>query len=315
MCAFATPMMTPAPRFVIGFLLVIASLQALPPDGAVFPLWPEGTSHLKKGVNEARSDRGYVSQVSAPTLTYYAPAVDRPTGTAVVIAPGGGYSNLSMEREGVQYARWLGTLGVTAFVLKYRLKEYGHPAPLQDMAQAVRIVRSRAEEFRLRADRIGAMGSSAGGHLAASVATLFAHTDASGGTALDSVSARPDFIVLMYPVITFTEDSAHPGSRKSLLGDTPSPELVKLLSVEKQVTATTPPALLIHTQEDMTVPVENSILFYQALTRAGVPAEMYLFQRGPHGVAMRPGLGTTSDWPMLAEQFLRSRGLLAPPKP
>lgn len=309
-------MMPLAPRLLIGFLLFIASLQALPPDGAVFPLWPEGRANLKKAITEIRSDRGHISQVSEPTLTYYAPAVDRPTGTAVVIAPGGGYSNLSAEREGVQYARWLGTLGITSFVLKYRLKEYGHPAPLQDIAQAVRIVRSRAEEFRLRTDRIGAMGSSAGGHLAASVATLFAHADALGGTALDSVSARPDFIVLMYPVITFTEDSAHSGSRKSLLGDTPSPELVRLLSVEKQVTATTPPTLLIHTQEDKTVSVENSILFYQALTRAGVPAEMHLFQRGPHGIGMRPGLGTTSDWPTLAEGFLRARGLLDPvPKP
>jgi acetyl esterase/lipase len=154
------------------------------------------------------------------------------------------------------------------------------------------------------------MGSSAGGHLAASAGTLFDHPLGRTGAELDNVSARPDFLMLMYPVITMEGPAVHAGSRKALLGANPSAADVRLMSVEKQVTAATPPTLLIHTQEDQTVPVENSILFYQALTRAKVPAEMYLFEHGSHGMGMRAGLGTASDWPKRAEEWLKARGLL-----
>lgn len=242
----------------------------------------------------------------------YAPAVDKPNGTAVIICPGGGYMRLSTEREGVQYANWLSTLGVTAFVLKYRMSEFGHPAPLQDIARAVRIVRSRAAEFKINPARIGVMGSSAGGHLAASAGTLFDHPAAKTGAALDATSARPDFLMLLYPVITMDGPAVHAGSRKALLGSSPSAELVQLMSVENQVSAATPPTLLIHTQADQAVPVENSILFYRALTRAKVPAEMYLFEHGGHGMGMRSGLGTASEWSRRAEEWLRERKLLQP---
>jgi acetyl esterase/lipase len=287
--------------------------SAAPP--VVIPLWPEGVPGAKAIGPEKDEGQGRISNVSEPTLTVYGPAIDRPNGTAVIIAPGGGYVRLSAEREGVQYANWLSTLGVTSFVLKYRMQEFGHPAPLQDVLRAVRLVRSRAAEFKVSPDRIGVMGSSAGGHLAASAGTLFDHPAGRTGAALDAVNARPDFLILMYAVISMDDPVAHAGSRKALLGANPTPELLQLASLEKQVTSATPPTLLIHTQEDKTVPVENSILFYQALTKAKVPAEMYLFEHGSHGMGLNPNFGTASDWTSRAAEWLRNRGLLTAVKP
>ena len=303
-------------KLVAGALLAgsAGAVCAAPqiPAAAVIPLWPEGVPDAKPGLGPERVDGGHTSNVSEPTLTVYGPAVDRPNGTAVIICPGGGYVRLSMLREGEQYAAWLGTLGITSFVLKYRMQEFGHPAPLRDVLRAVRIVRSQAARYHIRPDRIGVMGSSAGGHLAASAGTLYDHPLGRTGADLDKISARPDFLVLMYPVITMDGPAVHAGSRKALLGANPSADDVRLMSVERQVTAATPPTLLIHTQEDQTVPVENSILFYQALTRAKVPAEMYLFEHGSHGMGMRAGLGTASAWPQRAEEWFKARGLLDP---
>jgi acetyl esterase/lipase len=305
-------------KLVAGALLAgsVDAAFAAPqvPAGAVIPLWPEGVPDAKPGLGPEHDDNGHIANVSEPTLTVYGPAVDRPNGTAVIICPGGGYVRLSTQREGEQYAAWLGTLGITSFVLKYRMQEFGHPAPLRDVLRAVRIVRSQAARYHIRPDRIGVMGSSAGGHLAASAGTLFDHPLGRTGAELDKVSARPDFLMLLYPVITMEGPAVHAGSRKALLGANPSAADVQLMSVEKQVTSATPPTLLIHTQEDRTVPVENSILFYQALTRAKVPAEMYLFEHGGHGMGMKAGLGTSSDWPKRAEEWLKARGLLEPAK-
>jgi acetyl esterase/lipase len=291
------------------FMTAIADLTSAAPP-VVIPLWPEGVPGAKALGAEKDEGMGRISNVSEPTLTVYGPAIDRPNGTAVIIAPGGGYARLSAEREGVQYANWLSTLGVTSFVLKYRMQEFGHPAPLQDVLRAVRLVRSRAAEFKVNPARVGVMGSSAGGHLAASAGTLFGHAAGKTGAELDAVSARPDFLILMYPVITMDDPHAHAGSRKALLGANPSPELLQLASMEKQVIAATPPALIIHTQEDKTVPVENALLFYAALTKAKVPAEMYLFEQGSHGMGMNPNFGTASDWTNRAAEWLRNRGLL-----
>jgi acetyl esterase/lipase len=294
-------------------LLMLASALAhvLPAaEMNVIPLWPEGVPSAKPDLGPEKIVEGRISNVSVPTLTYYGPAVDRPNGTAVIICPGGAYGMLSTQREGVQYANWLSTLGVTSFVLKYRMAEFGHPAPLQDVLRAVRILRSRASEFGINPSRIGVMGSSAGGHLAASSGTLFHHADGKTGAPLDAENPRPDFLILMYPVITMEDPSAHAGSRKNLLGDQPTVERMQLMSLERQVTSKTPPTLLIHTQEDQAVPVENSILFYQALTREKVPTEMYLFEQGAHGMGMRDGIGTASAWPKRAEEWLKARGLL-----
>lgn len=295
------------------FILMLSASGLVSAAPVVINLWPEGVP-AKRDIGPEKISNGNHANVSEPTLTVYGPAVDHPNGTAVIICPGGGYVHLSTAREGEQYATWLSTLGVTSFVLKYRMQEFGHPAPLQDVLRAVRIVRSRAAEFGIRPDRIGVMGSSAGGHLAASAGTLFDHPAGRTGAALDSVNARPDFLILMYPVITMQDPAAHAGSRKALLGANPTGEMLTLMSLEKQVSAATPPTLLIHTQADASVPVENSILFYQALTKAHVPAEMYLFEHGGHGMGMRDGLGTSSLWPRRAEEWLRDRGLLTPAK-
>src|SRR6188474_3395103 len=301
------------PRLLLGSLLLAISLSMHAAEAPIIPLWPEGVpAPVRTDVPAAKGPLGpeetgdgkRFSNVSTPTLQVVRPAIDRPNGTAIIICPGGGYGNLSYEREGVQYATWLSHLGVTSFILKNRLKEYGHPAPLQDVLRAVRLVRSRAAEFKIDPARIGVMGSSAGGHLAASAGTLYDNPAGKTGAALDAVSGRPDFLILMYPVITTADPAAHVGSRENLIGKTPTPALRELASLEKQVTASTPPSLLIHTQEDKSVPVENSILFYQALTKAGVPAEMYLFEHGSHGMGMKAGLGTASEWPRRAEEWL-----------
>ena len=288
-------------------LFAVAGAQA---QTEVITLWPEGVPNAKPNLGPERIEGEHIANVSQPTLTVYAPSFDRPAKTAVIICPGGGYEYLSFTREGHQYAQWLAHLGVTAFVLKSRLSGYGHPAPLQDVLRAIRTVRAQAARFNVAVDRIGVMGSSAGGHLAASAATLFDNAAGRTGAELDAVSARPDFAILMYPVITMELPTTHAGSRRALLGTAPAPELVQLMSVEKQVSAKTPPTLLIHTQDDGTVPVENSILFYQALTRAHVPAELYLFERGGHGMAMRAGQGTSSNWTQRAEEWLRARKLI-----
>ena len=284
--------------------------HAVPPQAAI-SLWPEGVPGAKQIGAEKVFDDGRIGNVSEPTLTVYRPAVDRPARTAVIICPGGGYSYVSAAREGEQFANWLSSLGITAFVLKYRMAEFGHPAPMQDVLRAVRLVRSQAASYGIDPARIGVMGSSAGGHLAATAGTLFDHALGRTGNALDAISARPDFLMLMYPVIAMEGPSIHAGSRKNLIGSSPSTETVQLMSVERQVTAATPPTLLVHTQDDGAVPVENSIMFYQALTRNKVPAEMYLFERGGHGMGMRTGLGNATLWPRRAEEWLRDRKLIA----
>ncbi len=302
-------------QFAAGLALAAAGPLGMAAGSGprVLPLWPEGVPDAKPELGPNRVDEdGRTTNITEPSLTVHPAAVDRANGTAVIICPGGGFVRQSTRREGEQYAQWLSALGVTAFVLTYRQLEFGHPAPLRDVLRAVRLVRAQAGEFRVQPDRIGVMGSSAGGHLASSAGTLFDHPLGRTGAALDAVSARPDFLMLMYPVITLAGPAAHAGSRKALLGAEPRAAEVELMSVERQVTARTPPTLLVHTQADQSVPVENSILFYQALTRARVPAEMYLFEHGAHGMGMRDGLGTASLWPRRAEEWLRDRGLLSP---
>jgi acetyl esterase/lipase len=294
-----------------GLVLAASPLAGFAAGPLVLPLWPEGVPGARPELGPNRvDDEGRTTNITEPALTVYPAAVDRPNGTAVIICPGGGYVRQSTRREGEQYAQWLGTLGITAFVLTYRQNEFGHPAPLRDVLRAVRLVRSQAARFGVRPDRIGVIGSSAGGHLAATAGTLFDHPLGRTGAPLDAVSARPDFLMLLYPVIAMEGPAVHAGSRKALLGAAPDAATVQLMSPERQVSRATPPTLLIHTQADQAVPVENSILFYQALTRAGVPAEMYLFEQGSHGMGMRDGNGTASHWPRRAEEWLRARGLL-----
>jgi acetyl esterase/lipase len=276
---------------------------------SLIELWPEGVPGLRANRGpEAVTKTGGVSNVNNPTLTVLAPAAGKANGTAVIICPGGGYVHLSFTHEGTVPAQWFNSLGVTAFVLKYRLDDYGHPAPLRDVLRAIRTVRSRAADFGLRPDRIGVLGFSAGGHLAASAATLYDAPEGRTGAAIDATSARPDFAVLVYPVITFQAPFAHSGSKKALIGPNPPDELVRHLSLELQVTKNTPPAFIVQGENDRTVPVENSLVFYQALKTAGVPAEIHLYAKGPHGFGMNPGNGAISDWPKLCATWLRANG-------
>ncbi|HLH16284.1 MAG TPA: alpha/beta hydrolase [Bryobacteraceae bacterium] len=228
-----------------------------------------------------------------------------------MVCPGGGYSHLAMDHEGDQVARWLNSLGVAAFVLKYRLgPKYHHPVELGDAQRAIRTVRARAEAYRVMPDRVGIMGFSAGGHLASTAATHFDGGNAMAADPIDRASSRPDFAVLCYPVISFTTPYVHRGSLRALLGDTPDPKLVENLSNELQVTAQTPPTFLFHTSDDPVVPVENSILFYQALRKAGVPAELHVYEHGPHGVGLAATDATLGTWPARLADWLRVRGLL-----
>jgi acetyl esterase/lipase len=217
-----------------------------------------------------------------------------------------------MDHEGEQITRWWNSLGVSAFVLKYRLgPKYHHPVELGDAQRALRWVRSRTGQYGIQPDRIGIMGFSAGGHLASSAATLFDTGQSAAADLVDRLSSRPDFAVLGYPVISMTTEYVHQGSKNNLLGETPDPALAERLSTELQVTPETPPVFLFHTNEDAAVPAENSILFYLALRRAKIPAELHIYERGPHGVGLAWSDAVLSSWPARLADWMRIRGLLA----
>jgi acetyl esterase/lipase len=255
------------------------------------------------------------SDEDKPTLTIYQPAGPQNTGTAIVICPGGGYTHLAMDHEGHQVARLLTTRGITGVILKYRLgPRYHHPAMQQDVLQAIRWVRFHAADLHVRPDRVGVMGFSAGGHLASTAATLFDAGHASAPQAIDRTSSRPDFAILAYPVIVMGDDVTHRGSQTNLLGPSPSPELVKQLSTDKQVTTSTPPTFLFHTNADTGVPAENSVRFYLALRKAGVPAELHIYEQGAHGVGLAPADPALRTWTDRMFDWLQGRGLLTPPK-
>lgn len=295
--------------FTLALLLMLSPILALA-EPTMIPLWPEGVPDAQPdgGQEYVKDDR--VFNVQQPSLTLHAPPAGKANGTAVILCPGGGYGRLAVSVEGTPTSAWLTAQGITCFILKYRLKEYGHPAPLRDVLRAVRLVRARAAEFGVDPARIGVYGSSAGGHLASCAATLFDHPAGRTGHPLDAVSARPDFAVLQYPVILLAGPHAHRGSVQNLLGAQPSAELLDLLSTDRQVTAQTPPVFLVHTAQDTSVPLENSLAFYAALRRAGVPAELHLYEKGPHGFGMRANLGPTSTWPQRCEEWMRSHGWL-----
>ncbi len=249
-----------------------------------------------------------------PTITVYRPWGHNLSGTAVIVVPGGSYGFLASNHEGRQVANWFNAMGVTAFVLKYRLgPRYHHPIELGDAQRAIRLVHSRAGEFEISPDRIGMMGFSAGGHLASTTATHFDSGNPAAADPIDRASSRPDFAILGYPVITLEAPYAHQGSVKNLLGDHPDPKLVEELSNELHVTPQTPPTFLFATSDDNVVPVENSVNFYVALHKAGVPAELHVFEKGPHGVGLALGDPALSEWPALLANWLRQRGLLTKP--
>lgn len=264
------------------------------------PLWSEGAPGAQ---GNEETDR--------PTITPYLPSPESATGAAVVIFPGGGYGHLAVDHEGEQVARWLNSRGVAGFVVRYRLgPTYRHPTMLQDAQRAVRLVRHGAAEWGIDPDRIGVIGFSAGGHLVSSVGTHYDLPLGGPGDAVDGVSARPDFMMLIYPVVTMQLDYTHRGSRTNLLGDEPADSLVWKMSSELQVTPETPPTFLIHTTDDAAVPVENSLGFYAALRQAGVPVEMHIFQTGRHGFGLAPDDPSLSSWAWMAERWMIQNGWL-----
>jgi acetyl esterase/lipase len=288
----------------LALLTLSLVLAADPASATVITLWPDGVPGAA-GKEEA----------DIPTLTVFRPPADKANGTAVVICPGGGYGFLANDHEGKQPAEWLNQRGVTAIVLKYRIApRYHHPAPMQDAQRAIRTVRARAKEFGLDPKRIGIWGFSAGGHLASTAGTHFDDGKADASDPVEKESCRPDFLILCYPVITMTGPTTHGGSKTNLLGKEPDEKLVENLSNERQVTDKTPPTFLFHTNADTGVVPENSILFYLALRKAGVPAELHIYEKGVHGVGLAPMDPVLSTWPDRLEAWLKGRGLLGSAK-
>jgi acetyl esterase/lipase len=292
----------PAVRLLLTALALLTGGTLFGAPLAPLPLWPDGAPGA---LGTAEPD--------IPTLTAFLPAPEKATGAAIVICPGGGYGGLAAH-EGQGYAEWLADNGIAGLVLKYRLGSKGsrHPAMLNDAARALRLARTKAAEWKIDPKRVGIMGSSAGGHLAS---TLLTHFDAGKPNDPDPVereSSRPDIGILCYAVITMGANT-HGGSRDNLLGKNPSPELIELLSNEKQVTPQTPPCFIWHTWEDGAVKVENSLAFAEALRKNGVPFDLHIYEKGPHGIGLSIGqhgvpAGEVHPWAKDCLYWLKIRG-------
>ena len=301
--------------FIIKTLLILTLFfgvtDFLQAQNEVVPLWSneipgaintidyKEVEDIKNGVLE------HISKVSKPTLSVFLP--EKPNGAAVVICPGGGYSNLYVFGEGVKVAKWFNSLGITAFILKYRLpsdeimkdKTIG---PLQDAQESIRFIRRNAAKWGINSQKVGVIGFSAGGHLAS---TLSTHYNDEVYKVTDAVSARPDFSILIYPVISMEEKVTHQGSKNKLLGLAPAAELIEKYSNEKQINALSPPTFMIHAIDDKTVPVENSIQYFLALKRFNVPSEMHLYQNGKHGFGLGRDGTSSQKWTKQCEEWLR----------
>ena len=297
------------------FAIPLRAQQTSPPrrenqdpsaEPVTMPLWQ---GKAPGALGDADSDR--------PTLTLYAPWTGyppnpgHPLAPAVIVFPGGSYGFLASNHEGRQMANFLNAMGLTAFVLKYRLgPRYQHPVELSDAQRAIRTVRSRAKEFGVLPDKIGVLGFSAGGHLASTTETDFDSGNQQASDPIERVSCRPDFAILAYPVISLIAEYTHPLSRHNLLGDNPSPALVKELSGELNVTPQTPPTFLFSSSTDTVVPPENSVAFYLALHKAGVPAELHIFENALHGVGLDLADPSVGEWGTLLIHWLRERKVL-----
>ncbi|PZX20413.1 acetyl esterase/lipase [Breznakibacter xylanolyticus] len=280
------------------------------------PLWPDGVPGSKdvpgyEAIVDSSDNWVKMMRVAHPVMDYYPAPGDGRRHAAVVVCPGGAYGLLAIGHEGVEIARWLNGLGVTVFVLKYRLpndaimsdKSIG---PLQDVQRAIRLVRQHAIEWNIDAAHVGVMGFSAGGHLAASASTRY---DEVVYEATEGVSARPDFSLLIYPVISMDAAITHAGSRENLLGANPTEQQVRLFSNEVQVNATTPPAFLVHSMNDGAVSVQNSVRYAMALQQHDVACELHLYETGGHGYGLGRSTNTESTWPMACEKWMKAHGI------
>jgi len=306
-------------KIIFGILLVLglsaASLQSMA-QTEIINLWPEGkvpnfktSSVEEKSVTDANGILR-ISGVTVPTITAYIAPKEKATGAAVMICPGGGYGILAASHEGSDFAKWFNERGISAFVLKYRLPNekamtHQHEVPLMDAMQAMKLIRQHAGKWNIDLNKIGVMGFSAGGHLAATLSTHYNMGEKA------SEEAKPNFSMLIYPVISLSPELAHGGSRDNLLGPEKSEELIKYYSNEMQVSAKTPPAFLVHAMDDGAVPVENSIEYYLALKKLKIPAEMHLYPVGGHGYGFRTeGKGSLANWPAAMEGWLKAMGYM-----
>ena len=296
-------------KLVLMFMVLIGMTEYLKAQNQEIQVWENEipTSIKSNDYKEVKVfEKGILNQVSrvtVPTMSVFSPEIAN--GTAILIFPGGGYTNLSIDKEGFKVAQWLNSLGITAFVLKYRLPsdiimEDKTIGPLQDAQEAMRFIRRNTEKWNLRAHRIGIIGFSAGGHLAATLAT---HYNDVVYKVSDSVSAKPDFSILIYPVISMEENISHKGSRNKLLGISPSNELIEKYSNEKQIDSLTPPTFLAHAIDDKSVPVENSMQYFLALKQHAIPSEIHLYQTGKHGFGLGRE-GSSKNWTKQCEEWL-----------
>lgn len=278
----------------VSTLLTLIFMNPLIAQDTLIPIWPKDRipNHVASDEQEVHEQKGIlrISKVQEPTIEVYLPAASNATGAAVLIFPGGGYGILAYDWEGTDIAKFLNGKGIAGIVVKYRLPSSKsqtdkHMVPLMDAQRALRLVRSRAEEWHIDPHKIGIIGFSAGGHLASTLGTHFEEEVYAPMDEVDRESARPDFMALGYPVISFGA-MTHGGSKTNLIGDNPDPALVDYFSNEKRVTENTPPTFLFHATDDAGVPVENSLLFYTALKEKGVPATMHIYPKGGHGFSL-----------------------------
>jgi len=304
-------------KFFFTCLTVLFFFQMTQAQDITIPLWPAGKVPNYQKSDEVEkienADIVRISKVQSPDITVFIPAKKNSTGQAVIICPGGGYGILAYDWEGTDIAKLLNSKGITAIVLKYRLPSpkssiTPHLTPLMDAKRAMRIVRANADKWGIKKNNIGIMGFSAGGHLASTLATHFDGGDKDSKDSIEQQSSRPDFAVLIYPVITMNKSFTHMGSRNNLLGNNPDSSLVNLYSNELQVTKQTPPTFLLHATDDGAVPVENSLRFYEACKINGVSTEMHIFPHGGHGFGLAIGKGSLETWPDLLVAWMRGLG-------
>jgi acetyl esterase/lipase len=278
------------------------------------PLWEKDKMPNSKGIKlEDKIENERISQVGTPGIYAFFPSLQENKGAAVLIFPGGGYTHLAYIISGTQLAKWFNSMGVSAFVLKYRLPnspdlKERQIAPLQDAQRAMRLIRSNAKKWGVNPDKIGVMGTSSGGHLAATLGTSAEDISATGD-ALDKVAFNPNFMILISPVISMGIYT-HAGSRKNLLGENPAKDLVEKYSAELQVKPTTPPAFIVHAFDDKAVSVRNSLMFYEALLDKNVSASIHIFPQGGHAIALRNNPGSTGQWTNLCEMWLVEMGFI-----
>ena len=285
---------------ILSLTLASASITGAAPERQL--LWPEGAPGAT-----GQSDK------DQPWVDVYLPEKTKANGAAFVVCPGGGYGGLATDHEGIQPAKFFNSLGVTTFVLHYRLGSSGYhfPTELQDVQRAIRLVRSGAAKYGIDPQRIGVMGFSAGGHLTSMAATLFEEGDPKSSDPIDRVSSRPDVAVPCYPVISMIDAFGHKGSRKNLLGPDDNDDLAKQVSTHLRVTPRTPPCFIFQTDEDTVVPAENAVQFYLALRQNKVPAELHIYRPGPHGVGLMQGDPVLGTWPQHLAAWLRNQAFFS----